>query len=256
VLDGVVRRSAAGLTQCALCGGSLVVRNRGLKSGRSCIYVCGCHYLRGPAACTNDYVVSMEDADREVLAKFEKGILLPEVVERAVLKTITRLRPAAEGVAQQKDAVKSKLTRLESELTNLATAIASGGQLSSVLAALKDRETLRDRAREELRLLDQTRTANDFNPQELRKELGHRLTDWQGLLRREPQHSRRILKRLLLGKLVFMPREDEKGRYYEFTGKGTLAEILDEIACTKGWVSPGGYALYIRRGRLSLSQIR
>jgi hypothetical protein len=118
--------------------------------------------------------------------------------------------------------------------------IANGGQLPSLLVAIQERETQRDHLRQELRLLDRPSTTSDFDPRVIEKEVCSRLTDWQGLLRREPQHSRQILKKLLLGKLVFTPKTNETGRFYEFAGKGTLTEILAGTTCTKGLVSPGG----------------
>ena len=47
--------------------------------------------------------------------------------------------------------------------------------------------------------------------------------------------ARQILRRLLVGRLVFTPREDEAGRYYEFAGKGSISEVLSGVVLPKGW---------------------
>lgn len=56
--------------------------------------------------------------------------------------------------------------------------------------------------------------------------LRERLTDWQGLLQRQTAEARQILRRLLIGRLVFTPREHETGRYSELAGKGSLPGVL------------------------------
>ena len=38
--------------------------------------------------------------------------------------------------------------------------------------------------------------------------------------------ARQILRKLLVGRLVFTTKEDENGRYYEFAGKGSISEIV------------------------------
>lgn len=57
-----------------------------------------------------------------------------------------------------------------------------------------------------------------------------RLADWRGLLRRQVAQSRQILKKLLVGRLVFRRQEDG---VYEFSGQASLGRILAGIVCTK-----------------------
>ncbi len=64
---------------------------------------------------------------------------------------------------------------------------------------------------------------------------------WQGALRREPPVARQILRKVLNGRLVFDPREEEDGaRFYEFSGPATLARLLDGTAA-KRLVAPTGF---------------
>jgi hypothetical protein len=78
----------------------------------------------------------------------------------------------------------------------------------------------------------------------LDKDLRERLTDWQGLILKQPQQARQGLKKLLEGRLAFMPSED--GTTVEFSGQGRLDPILAGVTeawngLPKGCVSPRGF---------------
>ncbi len=63
------------------------------------------------------------------------------------------------------------------------------------------------------------------------------VTDWQGLLQRKTPEGRELPRRLLVGRPVFTPREDENGRYYEFTGQGSILGNLGQRGGYRRWIS-------------------
>ena len=65
-----------------------------------------------------------------------------------------------------------------------------------------------------------------------------RLADWRGLLGRQVAQGRQILKKLLVGRIVFRQREDG---IYEFSGQASLGRIIAGLACTKTVVAPTGF---------------
>ena len=75
--------------------------------------------------------------------------------------------------------------------------------------------------------------------QQIQQDVEARLADWRGLLRRHVAQSRQILKKLLVGRIVFQPRDDGT---YEFSGKASLGRIIAGLACTKTVVAPTGHA--------------
>ena len=76
--------------------------------------------------------------------------------------------------------------------------------------------------------------------QELERDLQTRLTDWQGLLHRQPVQARQILRRLLEGKLIFTPRREAAEAFYEVTGQASYGRLLAGIAtCPSSVVPPG-----------------
>jgi hypothetical protein len=69
-----------------------------------------------------------------------------------------------------------------------------------------------------------------------------RLSDWRGVLHRQPTQARQILKKLLAGPLQFKP---EKGRYYSFEGEISFAKIFSDLGIPFSVASPRSTA-YVR----------
>jgi hypothetical protein len=126
-------------------------------------------------------------------------------------------------------------SRSRREIRNLANALAVGGDVPSLVAALKAREVERETLRRRIASLGNVtaKTAAASVPNHLRALLVERLADWQGTLQRQAPIARQILKKLLEGPLRFTPREG----FYEFEGEGTLAKML---ACVTHpvWLRP------------------
>jgi hypothetical protein len=116
----------------------------------------------------------------------------------------------------------------------LTAAIAAGGELSSLIAALQTYE--QQRRELEARLAVLQAPAPVFDPIEVRQQLQDYLVDWKGLLRANLQQGQQVLRRLIKGRLVFTP--DEAG-YYTFTGVGTVKPLL--AGAVRNLASPTGF---------------
>jgi site-specific DNA recombinase len=150
-----------GLASCGVCGGgSLIVRSRVSAGRRLHGYTCSYHYLRGTAVCGNAQVLALEPTNAEVLAVLRERILTPEAIAGTVQKTLDRLRPSTEAVGAQRAALERELGALDQELGRLATALATGGPLTTLLAAIQTRETRREAVRQELGLFGGCRRAH------------------------------------------------------------------------------------------------
>lgn len=100
---------------------------------------------------------------------------------------------------------------------------------------MKKREARRTHLKAELVKLGTRAEIASLNAARVSSNLRERLTDWQGLLHRQTAEARQILRRLLVGRLVFTPRGDEKGRYYEFAGQGAISNLLAGVVLPKVW---------------------
>jgi hypothetical protein len=86
-----------------------------------------------------------------------------------------------------------------------------------------------------------TSTPPSVKPIDPQTVLRDRLVDWVEGLRRPPAEARHALRPLLQERLVFTPREDATGRYYEITGVGTVTPVLAGLVDTKAWCPRGDW---------------
>jgi len=133
--------------------------------------------------------------------------------------------------------------QIESELANLATAIATaGGPPKTLVAAIKTRESQLERLRSGLAQLAGRTRVGRLDQQRYRETVLKRLCDWQSLVGRHVADARRILRSLLEGRIAFTPRSAGDETWYEFAGQASLARVLTGVVSTKGLVAPTGFA--------------
>ncbi len=231
-----------GFAQCEVCGGGLVVGSQDLKRhGRRPVYGCSYHRERGNAVCVNRLVAPIEIADRAVLAAIEGDVMRVEVVDTALEEALDTLRLSGADIADRRRTLDVELAELEQEIARYARAVAEVGPLPSLLGELRQRETRRDHLTAQLRTLAGATSIAALDPSHVRRNLRERLTDWQGLLRRETPVARQILREVLVGRLIFGPRIDGSARYYEFTGQATLSGLLAGVLSPERLVTPAGF---------------
>jgi hypothetical protein len=135
--------------------------------------------------------------------------------------------------AGRREALESRVRLLEAELRNLTNALAGGAHLASVQGAIEARERERGELLAQLEHLDGMARLSAPDPEALRR----RLTDWQGLLEREPVQARQILKKLLEGRLAFAPFDKAGDVGYQIRGQATYGRLLSGVISV---VPPGG----------------
>jgi len=180
-------------------------------------------------------------ADDAALVALEHQVLHPDVVRLAGSKALAALRPSADYADATRRELRAEIEKIGSELGRLTEALVAGWQLQAILAAIKDREGRRQRLTEELAIVEGTGRLGDLDVERLRRTLGERLDD---LLHGQPVQARQILRKLVAGRLIFTPKIDEQGRYYEFAGHGTLGQVLAGAFHARANGDPGGLRQY------------
>jgi site-specific DNA recombinase len=184
----------SGLLRCAVCGGGLEARSRSHGGQRKVFYGCSAYHRRGTSVCTNSLTVPMDVADGKVISAFEKSLLDPRVLEHAMRRATKRLaRTSTRG-----GSLRRELASIERELVNLTTAIASGGDMGTLVAAVRDRENRRRLLTADLKSIE-GRSATD-DPGAVLAELQARLADARALLHDQTPtpKARGMLKRLIV----------------------------------------------------------
>jgi len=230
-----------GLAKCGQCNGGLVVRTRpnGPKR-RAFYYGCSSYHQRGRSICTNNLEVPMEVVDRAVLHAFD-DFLTPSRVERVLEMAMEQLKPEATNIEAEIAGLRDEITRLEGEVARLAGAVATGGDIPALVTALKDRSQQQEDYRKRLTRLLRV-SSKGLSDESVRATLHAKLEDWRGLLQRHVPQARQVLKKMLKGSLLFHPKDEGSGRYYEFTGEGALDKILVGVANPFWVTSPPGLA--------------
>ena len=218
-----------GLAQCGLCGGSLIVHSRATGGRRANAYLCSYHHLRGSTVCPGGLVLPMDLTNEAILETIEQEVLHPEVVRRALRRVLNALNAPTDTVVPHRTALQAELAVLEQELARLAAGVAQGGDLKPLLDGIQAREQRRRALHTELAGLEGLRPVSARDLQDIQRDVEGRLADWRGLLRRQVAQSRQILKKLLVGRIVFRQRE---GGVYEFSGQASLGRVLAGVLCT------------------------
>ena len=77
------------------------------------------------------------------------------------------------------------------------------------------------------------------DPHALRSMVMARVAEWRALLRKHVEQGQQLLRRLIVGRLTLMPQRDSEGRYYRFTGSGSLARLFAGVV--QNVASPTGF---------------
>jgi hypothetical protein len=128
------------------------------------------------------------------------------------------------AIPNPREATARELAAVDRELSNLTAAVAVGGDVPALVAAIRAREaqrcTLLDR-------LVQTSEPVELDSRAVMADLRARLEDWRELLREETPHARGLLKQLIVGRVLMEP--DRERVCYRFRGTGTLLPLVEGI---------------------------
>ncbi len=210
--------------RCAWCGGSLGAHTRSHGGHRAYFYGCLTFWKKGASKCANNLAAPMPLLDAEVLATLQDDILRPTVIEQAIGLALDALAPGGQEEARHAEA-EAHVHSLEAECQRLADAIASGGRLDVLLAALADRQARLHEARAVVAMRSHQRPVA-FDRRATERGLRRRLVDWRGLLIRNVAGGREVLRTLLVGPLRFTPKVTDRRRGYAFEGGIALDRLV------------------------------
>jgi hypothetical protein len=226
-----------GFAACGLCTGSLEVRSRHSGTGRAHVYACATYHRRGPSVCVNRLVAALPAVDASVLDVLQR-LLDPAVLRDAARLALDELDAPELRGAPRREAVAAELAQLDAELTRLAGAIAAGGSLPALVAAVTDRERRRATLQGELARLAPRDAVPKVNRWRALRELEEILANTRQLLAGQVGPARQVLRQLFPGRLMFTPRRDEGGVYYAFRGEAAIGRlfegsILPQVGCPR-----------------------
>ena len=127
------------------------------------------------------------------------------------------------------------------EIENLTRALAAGGDLPSLIAALQQAEQRRralevaiDAARRE-----QLFTAADARA--LQSKVLAKVDEWRTAMRQEAREARAVLRQLLVERVTLERAEHDGRRCYRYRGKFTTGGIFEGLLRPQMVTSPTGF---------------
>jgi site-specific DNA recombinase len=216
----------AGLARCSVCGGGLTARTRSHGKVRVPFYECLTHRQRGASVCSNAYQIRAALVEQRILSLFDSTLLSPQVALPAVELALKKLRPSATQQASKRKALEAQRRTLENDRSNLTAAIARGGDLDSLVTALKTAESQYTMITSQLTQLDAVDALTQVDTAALRQKVEAFGKQWGGLAQRDPRQARQILRKLLADRLVFAPTLKDGAPAYHITGEGRLGPLL------------------------------
>ena len=229
------RHLLTGFVTCGACGGAMHAIKRTSRRGRPVVYWT-CNNWRVNGACANALSLPLPALDAAILGTLKADVLTEDMVEAVVTRTIELARLEPDEHAQRRLRLAGDAQRLAEELGRLTEAIATGGPLAALVGALKGRERERADVLARLEHLDGLSRAPEWGDG-IRDKLRARLTDWNGMLGRQTDVARQILRKLIVGRLVLTP--DPTARTYTVHGRATYGRLLEGIVSVVGVVPPG-----------------
>lgn len=247
-----------GFGRCGVCGSGLTVRSRAHDSApRSFRYVCSAHHYRGSAICPNGQELRLEAADATVIDLVRQDVLRPTVVEPAIRMALDTLMADAASRDDRRSGLQRQLAGVDGRIRQLTAAIEEGGDMPTLLAALRAREQERTALEVEVRSLASEAPARPRDRRTLERRLREHLTDWRGLLTADIANGRQVLEQVLGDRLTFTPTKDERGhRCYRMTGTFALGRVCSAILRSHGMASPTGFAKSWRLPIVGFSDLR
>jgi hypothetical protein len=165
-----------------------------------------------------------ERIDEAVLQALGGDVLRPAVVEAVLDGVCKAMRPDVHLVAVEK--LRGELVKVEREMTRLVEAIAAGGELSSLMAALTARQERHSELQHAVQTAERARASVDRKAidRDVREHLAH----WRALLTGHVGDGRELLRQALNGPIRFTP--DRDARVYRFAGEIGLDRLFAGIA--------------------------
>ena len=221
----------SGLARCETCGGSMYVKSRSHGKKRAYFYGCTSFHLRGTSVCTNSLEVPMPRSDEAVLGAIRGDVMNPDVIAATLRKALARLKPAGEAAQSRRQELERQLATVTRELERFTGALAVGGDLQTLVQAIRDKEAQRDALTTQIASLTGAERAAKVDWRTVEQQLRAKLDEWRQLLGRHVPQARQVLKKLLLGPIVFTPHREASERYYSFRASVNLGKLLAGIAC-------------------------
>ena len=240
-----------GFGQC-VCGHNITkLGGRWASPGKRAVrhyYGCSYHATRGRTICGNDVLVPMDRADALIIEQIGQ-LLTPAAADYTIDRALQLLaEQRRRGRADHRDGPKrldAEARRLRQEIDRLVRAIAGGDAPASVVQAIRDAEMRLKQIEAEREALAPVDLPTEFEERQARRNARERIGRLDDLLRGDVAMARQTLRKIIAGRIEFIPRAHDGQRGYNLRwAVATSALMGGEISswCREGESNPHGVA--------------
>ena len=162
------------------------------------------------------------------------------IIEAAVQKALARLGALQEQAEGRRTGLERELSLIGTRITHLLEAVKQGKGTASLLGSLQAEEDRRAGVLRDLAGLEGLAKVASLDIKRMAQRLRARATDIRGLLGRHIPQARQMLRKLITGRLVCEPFDEEGQRGYLFKGTGTYGPLFSGIECANDGRIPLG----------------
>ena len=210
------------------------------NKGRHRRYGCSQHYYRG--TCTNAVTERQVWLEQQLVRELQAQVLQPEAIDFVLEEFGRQLRTELGKLTEDFGRMRTRKAELETELSRYAEAVAAGGNMPAIIAAMKARQEELNALTE--KLLSRSPDSIDSRLADLRRFVTKRITNLRELLAKDVVLAKtELLKHVQ--EIQMIPRVDQDNTaHYEATGEWSLLGDPTESAPggrLSNWVGCGGW---------------
>ncbi len=232
----------SGILRCGLCGGPMQIVNtkRGSKSIKA--YACAWRRNRGPEVCKNPRRRPMDLTDAEVTGHIRERLERYDLVDSLMAMVRRELEAALGHKSAELDELRAEQGKLREETSRLSDAIAAGGSLAALIAALEDRERQLRAVDAKLERLGSEEPV-DLRIRRIEAQIRQRLDELGSVFSENRTAARPILEQLFPEGLIATPIEVGAKRDKRWRIEGEALLSLDAPGRVTNMASPARFEL-------------
>lgn len=216
----------SGLSECGCCAHNVVMlggrTGHGTPRRRSYYYGCAYAATRGPTVCTNTLKAPLEAADALVLDTIRARVLTPKAVDFTVDSALRLLAERQRAHTDEPARLAAASKKEQGKLTNYVRAVGEGTAPPSVMAEIRKLEASITAKEYELATLT-LEQPNDLDIARTKRAFRARLDQFNDLLLSNTTLARQALRKLLAGRIRFLPTASG----YHLSWQLTLGPLLE-----------------------------
>jgi Recombinase zinc beta ribbon domain len=214
----------SGLSVCSECGGPIRIAG-GWKPQRC--YGCGWRNDRGSTVCENNLLESVSVVDRRVIEEIESLVLDPDARRYTLEHALGIIRERLSTAPDELGELRTRLTRVERELSHLVRAVEFGNPPASLLERIRAREEERVNIQSQIERLTGLTQLPGVDLRKVERIVEENVRGVGDMLRGDLVVARATLKKLVSGRIVFRPTTTESGeRTYLLEAGLTLGNLI------------------------------